>query len=55
MTNEELTISGKSMREHLEAVNHQESIDFISDLAQKWTSTNERNLLSTDNLISRGI
>ena len=43
------------MREHLEALNHQENIDFISDLAQKRTSTNEHNLLSIDNLISRGI
>ena len=43
------------MREHLKAVNHQEIVDFISDLAQKRTSTNEHNRLSTDNLISRGI
>ena len=43
------------MREHLKAVNHQEIVDFISDLAQKRTSTNEHNLLSTDNLILRGI
>ena len=55
MINQELTISGKSMRAHLEAVNHQESIDFISQLAQKRTSTNKHNLLSINNLISRGI
>ncbi|MCI9846438.1 Fic family protein [Flavobacterium pectinovorum] len=51
---EGLTISGKSMREHLEAVNHQEAIRFIKDL-QKNNSFNERNLLSIHNLILRGI
>jgi transcriptional regulator with XRE-family HTH domain len=30
--NEGLTISGKSMREHLEAINHQEAIGFIKEL-----------------------
>ena len=53
--NEDLTISGKSMREHLEAINHQEAIAFIKDLAQKNTSLNEGELLSIHNLILRGI
>ncbi len=30
--NEGMTISGKSMREHLEAINHKEAILFIEDL-----------------------
>ncbi|WP_246236372.1 helix-turn-helix domain-containing protein [Flavobacterium ajazii] len=48
--NQGLTISGKSMREHLEAVNHQEAVRFIKDL-QKNNSFNERDLLSIHNLI----
>jgi Fic family protein/DNA-binding XRE family transcriptional regulator len=53
--NEGLTISGKSMREHLEAINHQEAIGFIKDLMQRNVSLNERHLLSIHNLILRGI
>lgn len=53
--NEGLTISGKSMREHLEAINHQEAIGFIKDLMQRSVSLNERDLLSIHNLILRGI
>lgn len=53
--NEGLTIPGKSMREHLEAVNHQEAIAFIKDLALKSTSINERDILAIHNLILRGI
>lgn len=53
--NEGLTISGKSMREHLEAINHQEAIRYIKDLQQKNNSFNERDLLSIHNLILRGI
>ncbi|WP_374507494.1 Fic family protein [Flavobacterium sp.] len=53
--NEGLTISGKSMREHLEAINHQEAIAFIKDLMNKNTSLIEREVLSIHNLILRGI
>jgi Fic family protein/plasmid maintenance system antidote protein VapI len=52
---EGLTISGKSMREHLEAINHQEAIAFIKDLVQKNSVLNERDLLTIHNLILRGI
>lgn len=53
--NEGLTISGKSMREHLEAINHQEAIAFIKDLMQRKSPINEREVLSIHNLILRGI
>ena len=53
--NEGLTISGKSMREHLEVINHQEAIAYIKDLMQKNTPINEREVLSIHNLILRGI
>jgi Fic family protein/DNA-binding XRE family transcriptional regulator len=53
--NEGLTISGKSMREHLEVINHQEAIAYIKDLMQRNASINEREILSIHNLILRGI
>ena len=52
---EGLTISGKSMREHLEVINHHEAIAYIKDLMQRNTSINEREMLSIHNLILRGI
>jgi Fic family protein/DNA-binding XRE family transcriptional regulator len=53
--NEGLTISGKSMREHLEVINHQEAIAYIKQLIEKNTVLNEREILSIHNLILRGI
>jgi Fic family protein/DNA-binding XRE family transcriptional regulator len=53
--NEGLTIAGKTMREHLEAVNHHETISYIKDLTQKNSPLNEKELLNIHNLISRGI
>lgn len=53
--NEGLTISGKSMREHLEVINHQEAIAYIKVLVQRNISINEREVLSIHNLILRGI
>jgi Fic family protein len=44
--NEGLTISGKSMREHLEVINHQEAIAYIKDLMQR-NSINERGTVYT--------
>ncbi len=53
--NEGLTISGKSMREHLEAINHQEAIGYIKHLIEKNSFLNEKEVLSIHNLILRGI
>jgi Fic family protein len=53
--NEGLTISGKSMREHLEAINHKEAIDYIKYLIDKNSEISEREILSIHNLILRGI
>jgi len=53
--NEGLTISGKSMREHLEAINHKEAIEYVKYLIEKKSSINEREVLSIHNLILRGI
>lgn len=53
--NEGLTISGKTMREHLEAINHKEAIEYVKQLIDKNTDVNEREVLSLHNLILRGI
>lgn len=53
--NEGLTISGKSMREHLEAINHKEAIDYIYFLLKKNAFINEREVKTIHNLILRGI
>jgi Fic family protein len=53
--NEGLTISGKSMREHLEVINHSHAIEFVKDLVNKKSSINEHLLLQIHNLVLRGI
>ena len=53
--NEGLTISGKTMREHLEAVNHKDAIHFIKDLIDKNTKLTESVLLQLHSIILRGI
>lgn len=50
-----LTINGKSMREHLEAINHAEAIDYIIDLVKNKIPFNERTLLELHSLVLRGI
>ena len=35
VVNEGVTISGKSMSEHLEAINHAEAISYIKDIAKQ--------------------
>lgn len=55
VVNEGLTVSGKSMREHLEAINHQEAINYIKQLIDRNFQLNEREVLSIHNLILRGI
>jgi Fic family protein len=53
--NEGLTISGKSMREHLEAINHKDAIAYVKHLIDSKTEFNELELLTIHNLILRGI
>ncbi len=55
VVNDGLTINGKSMREHLEAINHYEAIEFIKDLVKKNASITESVLLQIHNLVLRGI
>ncbi|RQO31385.1 DNA-binding protein [Taibaiella sp. KBW10] len=53
--NEGLTVSGKSMKEHLEAINHQEAIVYIKELMDKKTTITQKVVLNIHNLILRGI
>lgn len=50
-----LTISGKPLKEHLEAINHKEAIDFILDLVKQNEPLNERNLLQIHSIILKSI
>lgn len=53
--NEGLTIGGKSMREHLEAINHQEAIDLIQDFVMNKVHFNAFYLKQIHHLILKGI
>jgi Fic family protein/DNA-binding Xre family transcriptional regulator len=53
--NEGLTIGGKSMREHLEVVNHSEAIEYISEIVQNKVDFTERVLKQIHYLILKGI
>jgi fido (protein-threonine AMPylation protein)/DNA-binding XRE family transcriptional regulator len=55
VVNEGMTISGKSMREHLEAINHKDAVEFVKQLVEKDTPITERSILSLHNLVLRGI
>jgi Fic family protein/DNA-binding XRE family transcriptional regulator len=53
--NEDLTISGKTMREHLEAINHKDAIHFIKDVIERNIEITESVLLELHSIIVRGI
>lgn len=55
VVNEGVTISGKSMREHLEAINHAEAIDFIKDIAKDSIEITERLIKEIHAIILHGI
>ena len=50
-----LTVGAKSLREHLEAINHQHAIDFVEALARKEEPITEHNIRQTHALILRTI
>ena len=50
-----LTIGGKSLNEHLEAINHQHAIDYIKELASKKQTISERDVLQIHQLILQSI
>lgn len=55
VVNEGVTISGKSMREHLEAINHAEAISYIKDIAKQDIEISERTIKEIHSLILHGI
>lgn len=55
VVNEGITISGKSMREHLEAINHKEALEYLKELVSKDSDFSERDLLLLHSLILKGI
>lgn len=50
-----LTISGKSMREHLEVTNHKNAIDYLGELLTKVEPVTQKDILSMHALILEGI
>lgn len=55
VVNEGVTIAGKSMREHLEAINHSEAIDYIKDFAKSDIEISERTIKEIHALVLHGI
>lgn len=53
--NKGLTVGGKSLREHLEAINHYEAILFVRDLVQRAEPLSERLIQQIHALILHGI
>ncbi|MCU0334642.1 MAG: Fic family protein [Chitinophagaceae bacterium] len=50
-----ITIAGKSVREHLEAVNHQEAVEYLEGLVQKGSRLSEGLIKELHYLILKGI
>ncbi len=55
VVNEGITISGKSMREHLEAINHAEAVDFIKEIAAGTAPITENTIKDIHGIVLRGI
>lgn len=52
---EGITIGGKSLKEHLEVVNHRDAIEFVESLVAKKEALNEWNIKSVHQLVLKGI
>ncbi len=55
VVNQGLTIGGKSVIEHLEAINHKEAIGFIRDIVRNKEELSKRTVLNIHRLILKGI
>lgn len=55
VVNEGVTIGGKSMREHLEAINHSEAVDFVADMLVGKEDIQARNVLEIHRLVLKSI
>jgi Fic family protein len=52
---EGITVRGKSLKEHLEARNHPDAIDYVEKLARKGTAIGQDDVLRVHELLLRGI
>lgn len=52
---EGITIGGKPMREHFEAINHKEAIDYVEDIVHKQEALSERVIRSIHQLVLKNI
>jgi len=52
---EGITIGGKSMREHFEAINHKEAIDYVEDIIHQKEPLSERVIRSVHQLVLKNI
>ena len=52
---EGITIGGKTMREHLEAINHKEAIDFLEELVQDNNELSEIDIKNIHAIVLKGI
>lgn len=52
---EGITVGGKSIKEHLEAINHEQAILYLDDLVKTENPINEWNIKSIQQLILKGI
>lgn len=55
VVSEGLTISGKTMTEHLEAINHSDAIDFVDDIVSRKEDLSARTINEVHSLVLRGI
>lgn len=55
VVNEGITVGGKTLQEHLEAINHQEAIHFVEQLVVNFQTFNKSVLLQLHRLILMGI
>ncbi|MFC3290544.1 Fic family protein [Modicisalibacter luteus] len=52
---ESITVGGRSLREHLEAINHRDAIEFIEGMVAAPASLSERGIKDMRALVLRGI
>lgn len=55
VVNEGVTIAGKSMHEHLEAINHAQAVEYIKDIARQEIEISERTIKEIHALVLHGI
>ena len=55
VVNEGITIGGKSMKEHLEAINHAQAVEFIKEIASNNIDISERTIKEIHAIILHGI